>query len=112
SRYEGLGRALTEAMAAARPVVATCVNGIPDLVEPGATGLLVPPGDPGAAAEQVCWLLTHPVAATAMGHQARERVLNAFDADQMVSAIDDTYRQLLGLPELTVPATIPEASLT
>jgi hypothetical protein len=44
SRYEGLGRALTEAMASGRPVVATAVNGVPDLVEPGVTGLLAAPG--------------------------------------------------------------------
>ena len=43
SRYEGLGRALTEAMASGRPVVASAVNGVPDLVEPGVTGLLAAP---------------------------------------------------------------------
>src|SRR4051794_12785492 len=45
SLYEGLGRGLTEALASGRPVVATAVNGVPDIVEPGATGLLAPPAD-------------------------------------------------------------------
>lgn len=99
SLYEGLGRALTEALAAARPVAATCVNGVPDLVEPGATGLLAPPADPAALARAVSWLLSHPAEAAAMGRQGRTRVRTAFDAPAMCAAIDRSYRQLLGLPE-------------
>ena len=60
SRHEGLGRALTEAMASGRPVVATAVNGVPDLVEPGATGLLVEPGDVDGLAEATLWMLQTP----------------------------------------------------
>src|SRR5207244_1231106 len=59
SLYEGLGRGLTEALASGRPVVATAVNGVPDLVEPGATGLLAPPAEPDRLAECVEWLLEH-----------------------------------------------------
>jgi glycosyltransferase involved in cell wall biosynthesis len=99
SLYEGLGRALTEALAAARPVVATCVNGVPDLVEPGATGLLVEPSDPAALARAVGWLLDHPVEAAAMGHQGRTRVRTAFAPADMCSAVDACYRRLLGLGE-------------
>ncbi|MGH1552548.1 glycosyltransferase [Streptomyces sp. L7] len=78
SLYEGLGRALTEALATARPVVATAVNGVPDLVEHGATGLLVAPADPDGAARAVCWLLDHPAEAAAMGRQGSRRVRGAF----------------------------------
>lgn len=98
SLYEGLGRALTEALAAARPVVATAVNGVPDLVEPGATGLLVSPGDPVGLARAVLWLLDHPEEAAAMGRQGRERVRAAFAPEAMCAAVDDCYRGLLGLP--------------
>ncbi|MGF1432218.1 glycosyltransferase [Kitasatospora sp. LaBMicrA B282] len=98
SLYEGLGRALTEALAAARPVAATCVNGIPDLVEPGATGLLAAPADPADLARAVGWLLDHPDAAAKMGHQGRARVRAAFDPATMCSQIDHCYRDLLGLP--------------
>ncbi len=67
SRYEGLGRALTEAMASGRPVVASAVNGVPDLVEPGVTGLLTEAGDVEAMADSVLWLLDHPEEAAMMG---------------------------------------------
>lgn len=103
SLYEGLGRALTEALAAARPVAATCVNGVPDLVEPGSTGLLAPVADPAALARAVSWLLSHPAEAAEMGRQGRTRVRAAFDAPAMCAAIDQAYRLLLGLPEPTPP---------
>jgi glycosyltransferase involved in cell wall biosynthesis len=99
SLYEGLGRALTEALAAARPTVATCVNGVPDLVEPGATGLLVDPADPAAMAGAVGWLLDHPEQAAAMGRQGRTRVRATFEPAVMCAAIDQCYRRLLGLAD-------------
>ncbi|MFJ3669991.1 glycosyltransferase [Streptomyces sp. NPDC090106] len=98
SLYEGLGRALTEALASARPVVATAVNGVPDLVEHGATGLLVPPADPDAAARAVLWLLDHPDQAAAMGRQGCRRVRGTFAPEDMCAAVDACYRELLGLP--------------
>ncbi|WP_371667396.1 glycosyltransferase [Streptomyces sp. NBC_00289] len=98
SLYEGLGRALTEALATARPVVATAVNGVPDLVEHGATGLLVAPADPEGAARAVCWLLDHPREAAEMGRQGRQRVRAGFAPQAMCAAVDACYRGLLGLP--------------
>jgi len=116
SHYEGLGRAVTEAMASGRPVVATAVNGVPDLVEPGATGLLARPGDPESLATSVVWLLDLPDEARAMGRQGRERVRRHFDQAVMCDALDAVYRDLLGLPELPavsveVRVAAPEPSL-
>ena len=99
SLYEGLGRALTEALGAGRPVVATAVNGVPDLVVPGATGLLAPAGDPEALAENVTWLLDHPEEGRRMGAQGRALVHSLFDPALMCELIDRTYRHLLGLPD-------------
>ena len=104
SLYEGLGRALTEALATARPVVATAVNGVPDLVEHGATGLLVPPADPDGAARAVRWLLDHPHQAADMGRQGRRRARRGFTPQAMCAAVDACYRELLGLPP---PAPAP-----
>jgi glycosyltransferase involved in cell wall biosynthesis len=98
SRYEGLGRALTEAMASGRPVVATAVNGVPDLVEPGVTGLLAGAGDVAALAESSVWLLDHPEEAAMMGEQARDRVRSHFAAETMCGALDELYAEMLGLP--------------
>ena len=98
SLYEGLGRALTEAIASGRPVVATAVNGVVDLIEPGSTGLLAPPADPDALATNVRWLLDHPEEARRMGEAGRERVRRLFAPERMCAAIEDTYARLLGLP--------------
>jgi glycosyltransferase involved in cell wall biosynthesis len=98
SSYEGLGRALTEALASARPVVATAVNGIPDLVHPGATGLLVEPGDIDAMAASLIWMLEHPGEATAMGRAGQARVLGHFTPERMCADLDALYSRMLGLP--------------
>ena len=99
SRHEGLGRALTEAMASGRPVVATAVNGVPDLVEPGVTGLLAEPGDVDGLAEGTLWMLQHPQEARLMGERGRERVRSHFGPEEMCEALDLLYSGLLGLPD-------------
>jgi len=99
SLYEGFGRAMTEALAAARPVVATRVNGVPDIVEPGSTGLLALPGDPEALARKVTWLLDHPDAARRMGEAARTRARTIFEPRIMCDLIDRAYSRLLGLQQ-------------
>jgi glycosyltransferase involved in cell wall biosynthesis len=112
SLYEGLGRALTEALAAARPVAATAVNGVVDLIESGSTGLLAPPADPKALAACVMWLLDHPEEARGMGSAGRARVYAAFEPRLMCRLIEETYDDLLGLPKLA-PALMPiEADAT
>ena len=109
SLHEGLGRALTEAMSVGCPVVATAVNGVPDLVEPGATGLLARPADPDGLAECVVWMLDHPEAALAMGAQGRERVRSMFEPPVMCRMLDDVYCRWLGLP--TAPRPEPHIDL-
>jgi glycosyltransferase involved in cell wall biosynthesis len=109
SRWEGLGRAVTEAMALGRPVVATAVNGVPDLVEHGSTGLLVPPADPPALAVAVGWMLEHPREAERMGALGRDRVRAFFSAPQMCHALDQFYSDLLGLPGVPADETQPHA---
>jgi glycosyltransferase involved in cell wall biosynthesis len=98
SLYEGLGRALTEAVASGRPVVATAVNGVPDLIVPGTTGLLATPGDPSSLARSVLWMLDHPAEARRMGQTGSRWVRWMFDPTLMCTLIDHTYSQLLGLP--------------
>lgn len=73
SDYEELGSVLTEAMAAGLPVVATRVGGIPEVVEDGVTGLLVPPGDVDALADAVERLVADPALRHRMADQARAR---------------------------------------
>ena len=75
---EAVSRAALEWMAAARPLIATNVGGIPDLVEDGVTGLLIPPGDANALAAAVKSLLADPARAEAMGRAGRARWENNF----------------------------------
>ena len=110
SLWEGLGRALTEAVLAGKPVVATAVNGVPDLIVPGATGLLATPGDPAALADCVLWLLDHPAEARGMGDAGSRWVRWMFDPARMCALIDQTYCRLLGLPGPDAEAPLPLAS--
>lgn len=79
SMAEGVPRSLVEAMAAARPVLATSVGGIPELVEDGVTGRLVAPGDAEALAGALVWFREHPEEARRMGQRARKHVREKHD---------------------------------
>jgi colanic acid/amylovoran biosynthesis glycosyltransferase len=78
-KTEGIPVALMEALAMERAVVATEVSGVPELVESGVTGLLVPPGDPGALTDALRRLHDHPELGVRLGRAGRERVLRDFD---------------------------------
>lgn len=95
SQNEGMGRALIEAMAAALPVVATNVGGIPSIIEPGRTGLLVPPGNSEALASAMAELLDDRTRARAIGQAARESLGAEFNAAGMVRAIESVYGRCL-----------------
>jgi L-malate glycosyltransferase len=95
ARGEGLPNVLLEAMAAGRPVVATNVGGIPELVVDGITGLLVPPSDPHALSRKMITLLSDPVRARTMGHAGRERVAKHFPIGTMVNRTETLYTELL-----------------
>jgi glycosyltransferase involved in cell wall biosynthesis len=95
SLFEGLGRALTEAMLMGIPVVVTAVDGMPELVTHTKTGLLSPPQNPAQLAENIIWMLEHPEGAYRMGQCARERVAPNFGVKQMVDKIEALYERLL-----------------
>ncbi|HVM38989.1 MAG TPA: glycosyltransferase [Sphingomicrobium sp.] len=94
SLQEAFGIVLLEAMAAARPVVATGVEGIPEIVVDGTTGLLVPPRDPEALAKAICALLQDGEARRAMGSAGRSRVEQRFDIRTTVRAYEELYGML------------------
>lgn len=85
SYSEGLPRAVYEAMAAALPVIATAVSGIPQVVREGETGFLLEPGDEAGFAEKMRWTLEHPEETREMGRKAFS-FANAFFSG-------DSYRQ-------------------
>jgi len=95
SLWEGLGRAMTEAMIMGVPVAATAVDGVPELVTHQQTGLLSPPGDPLRLADNIIWLLDHPEEGQKMKQSARNRVVPTFSAERMVQQIETLYERLL-----------------
>jgi len=96
SESEGFGRVLVEAMAMARPVVATVVGGIPDIVLAGQTGLLVPPADPVALAGAVQALLDDPPRAARLGAAGRARAESTFSLGAHVDGVERVYDEVLG----------------
>ena len=95
SRFEGMGRAVVEAQAAGRAVVASRVGGIPDVIEHERTGLLVPPGDAQALARAIERLHREPSLREQLGQAARRAVNERFDARTMVRQIIGVYDALL-----------------
>jgi len=90
SLFEGLPIALLEAMAAGLPCIGTLVAGIEEAIEPGVSGLVVPPGDAPALSEAILGLLADPARRRAVGDAALDRVRSRFDAVGMAEA----YRRL------------------
>ena len=95
SLYEGLGVAALEAMAAARPVVASAVGGLKEVVVDGETGLLVPRGDSGSLARALAELAGHKELVHAMGEKGRARLREHFTMERMARANEDFYYDLL-----------------
>lgn len=95
SDFEGTPLAVMEFMAASKAVVATAVGGVPDLIEDGVHGLLVPSRRPDAFAGALESLLRDPARRAAMGAAALERQRSEFDFSQMVRRLEDLYGELL-----------------
>jgi glycosyltransferase involved in cell wall biosynthesis len=93
SHSEGLPLSLLEAMAAGVPPVVTQVGGMPEVVQQGKTGLIVPPGDVAALADRISFLLGNPPVATKMGAAARDRILDQFTVDRMAAEYRAVYRR-------------------
>jgi glycogen(starch) synthase len=94
SHREGLPSVALEAALMGRPVVATRVGGLPEIVVHEKTGLLVDDATPEAFAAAIRLLLEQPQTATAFGHAARRRVQELFSFERYVDAYDELYRKI------------------
>jgi glycosyltransferase involved in cell wall biosynthesis len=92
---EGLPNAVLESMAVGIPVVATAVGGVPEIVEDGVTGYLVPPEAPAALADRVICLLKDPSGAGRMGAAGRRKIEREFGIERMVDEFHGLYRARL-----------------
>lgn len=95
SLEEGLPWVVLEALALGKPVVATNVGGIPEVITHGLHGLLVEPGDSGALARAVIHLLEDPQRASALAQAGQARVAQKFRASREAAEIHELYRSLL-----------------
>ncbi|MDQ2760333.1 MAG: glycosyltransferase [Actinomycetota bacterium] len=95
SDFEGSPQAVIEYMAAGKPVVATRVGGLPDLVEDGVTGTLVQPRAPSQLARAIGDLLARPSRAAEMGARGQERQRSDLTIDATLRRLDGLYRELL-----------------
>jgi glycosyltransferase involved in cell wall biosynthesis len=93
---EGFGVAALEAMAAGLPTIATNAGGLPELVDDGRTGLLVPMADPDALARAIRTLVGDPSRRLAMGAAAHQRAVECFPVGRMAASIAAVYDRLLG----------------
>ena len=94
---EGMGKALVEAMALEKPVVASRVGGLIDLVDDGVSGFLVPPADPQALADRILFLLENPQAARRMAARAAATA-GDYGAAAMVRKIEALYAEFAPHP--------------
>jgi glycosyltransferase involved in cell wall biosynthesis len=95
SEAEGCSNSVLEAMALAKPVVATDVGGNRELVSHGESGFLVPAGDAKAVAQAILYLVRNPEVARTMGQRARRRVASRFSISKMVQQYESLYEETL-----------------
>lgn len=94
SLNEGMGKVLVEAMAAGKPIIASDVCGVADLITHGKNGLLVPPADPQALADGIESLLSDPARARELAAEGR-KLAQSYSSDAMLTKIEELYRSLL-----------------
>ena len=92
---ESFSMAAVEAMSMRVPVIATNVGGLPEVVEDGKTGILVPPGDINALCSAIKYLVKNPEARLKMGENGRARVLEKFTIEQNVRKTEDVFLSLM-----------------
>src|SRR5262249_30742714 len=95
SANEGTPVSAIEALASGKPVVATSVGGVPDVVRDGIDGFLVEPGDVEGIGSALAQLAADPELARTMGEAGRERVREPYSVARLVDDVDALYRRLL-----------------
>ena len=110
SANEGTPVVAIEALAAERPVVATRVGGVPDVVDDGESGFLVAVGDIETTADRLEQLARDPELRARMGKAGRERVVPRYRVERLVDDVDELYRELLSARGLAAAAIFLNAA--
>jgi glycosyltransferase involved in cell wall biosynthesis len=93
---EGIPNSLIEAMASRKPIISTAVDQVPELVQDGANGILIPPGDVGALCGAIERLATDPGLCRQLGEAGRHTIEGQFSLEQAAAQYAAVYRELLG----------------
>lgn len=104
SLWEAFGLSAAEAMALEKPVVASRVDGLPEVIDEGRTGLLVPPADSEALAAAILKLAADPALRRTLGTQGRIRVNELFSLERMIARHEQFYERLAS-PQVARPST-------
>lgn len=102
SRFESFGLVFLEAMRAAKPVIGCDVGGMPEVIDDGKSGLLVPPGDPRALADAIISLLRDSARRRQMGRAGRERFLSHFTSGRMAQESESLYARAIEIHSRTL----------
>jgi len=112
SFYEGLPLVAIESLAAGRTMIATAVDGTPEVVVDGRTGLTVPAGDPDALAGAILRLLREPALRRRLAQAGRKWVLERFSLEKQIQNTQDLYfrawEERVRLASQEIPQTFPE----
>ncbi|HLB69046.1 MAG TPA: glycosyltransferase family 4 protein [Thermoplasmata archaeon] len=113
SFYEGMPLSMLEAMGSGLLVIATPVGGIPEVVEDGRSGLLVPPGDSKALADAVRWVFNHPVESMKIRRKGWETVAARHSLESMAAEYEQLYRSELAtrIPRFASDPVVEDRSL-
>ncbi len=102
SRSEGTPVSIIEGSAAGKPVVATCVGGVPDMIKDKWNGFLVPPGDPMALADSMLAILADPALSSTFAQRSREKITNFYSVDRLVADLESLYGRLLSAKGISI----------
>jgi glycosyltransferase involved in cell wall biosynthesis len=100
--WEGFGLVVLEAMSSGKPVIATDVGGIPEIIQDGTTGILVPPENPKALADKIDELINNPALRSRLGNAARKHVEENFTLKEMVEKTKKIYKKLVTATNMDV----------
>ena len=101
SLLEGLPLSVLEAMSASKPVIATDIDGINEIIIDGENGLLVPPGDSKALAEKIKLLLSDKSLAKRLAVSGKETIMKNFTSEKMVKGVTDIYCEIIRRKRIT-----------
>jgi glycosyltransferase involved in cell wall biosynthesis len=91
---EPFGRVIVEGMLAGRPVIATRAGGVPEIIEDGVSGILVPPGNPDELAAAIVRVLSDPVEASRLAGRGRARALELFSEERMLRDFEQNVNEI------------------